>query len=128
MMSGSFWKSWWSLAFMVGPLLLVIVSFTLSIYIGSRHLNEMVDALKNSRHVVSHAGLRHQGWFGRQMLVAKITGVLFCSGLLVRRGEVDADDLHNFPLHLRRFLKAKMTLSCVIGVWAAMVFVALKLK
>lgn len=129
MMAVDFWNSWWAFAFLAGPFLLIIVSFMLSLYIGNRHLDAMLEALKNSRHIVIHgAGLRDGGWFARQMLVAKITGVMVWSGSLVRSGEMDADDLKNFPAHLKKFLSAKIVLTCVIGVWLVFVYVALKLR
>jgi hypothetical protein len=129
MLTAEFWQSWWAIAFVAGPLLLIVMSFMLSLYIGNRHLDEMLEALKNSRHIAIHgAGLRAGGWIGRHMLVAKITGVMAWPGSLVRSGEVDADDLRTFPVRLRNILRAKIVVTCVIGVWLVSIYAALQLR
>jgi hypothetical protein len=112
-----------------GPFLLGLVSIAFSFYMSRRHVDDMLEALKNSRHIVIWgAGLRHQGWFGRLMLVAKIGGMVMWSGPGIRAGEMDPVDIKNFPPHLKRLLKAKMVLTGVIVVWLAIVVVLVKLE
>ncbi|MDG6399988.1 hypothetical protein QCD79_08280 [Pseudomonas quasicaspiana] len=124
-----FWQSWWAFGFVMGPFLLSIFTFIVCIYISNRHLDSMLDALKNSRHIVIHgAGLKHQGWFGRAMLATKIGGVVLFPGPLIRAGEIDFDDIKNFPRQLGRLVKAHLILLLVAIIWAAIAFVALKLK
>lgn len=128
-LNGGFWESWWAFAFVTAPFTIGILSFLVCLHISNRHLDTMLDALKNSRHIVIHgAGLRHQGWFGRVLLATKIGGVVLFSGPLVRIGEMDADDVRNFPEHLRRLLKVHAMLLFSSILWGGAVYVALKLK
>jgi hypothetical protein len=83
-----------------------------------RHLDGFLEALQNSRQIViSAAGLLHHGWFGRMLLVAKITFMVMWPGPGLRAGDLDADDIRNFPAHLKRWLKAKVILTFVILIW-----------
>lgn len=114
-----------------GPILLAFVSIAFSLYLGYRHLDDMLEALKNSRHIVYWADvLRHQGVFGRFMLVAKVSGVMVFPGpgRLIRAGELHPDDVQNFPAHLKRPLIAQTVLMVIILVWGALGCVLLKLK
>ena len=122
------WSPWAAILFVGGPFLLSIVTFAYSLYL-SRHLDAMLEALKNSRHIVIWgAGLRHQGWFGRLMLVAKIGGMVMWSGPGIRAGEMDPDDIKNFPPHLKQLLKIKIVISGVIVAWGAIACVLVKYR
>lgn len=86
-----------------------------------------MDALKNSRHVLTHSAvLRHQGWFGRGLLVTKISGVVIWPRLLVRKGEVDGEDIRNFPADLRFLLKTYLWLLISAGAGFVNVYVLAK--
>jgi hypothetical protein len=114
--------------FVGGPFLMIVVTFAYSLYL-SRHLDAMLDSLKNSRHIVVWGmGLRHQGWFGRLMLVAKITGMVMWPGPGIRAGEMDPVDIKNFPSHLKQLLKIKIVISAIIVIWGALAFVLVKFK
>lgn len=129
MIHDDFWKSWWAFAFVVGPFPVGLLSLVVCFYISNRHLDAMLDALKNSRHILLHgAALRHQGWFGRVLLATKISGVVLFSGPLVKVGEMDADEVRNFPAHLRRLLQIHVSLLFSAIAWGAIVYVALKLR
>ena len=129
MILGGFWKTWWAFGFLVGPFVLAIFSSMLSTYISIRHLNEILNVLKNSRYVVIHgAGLRHQGWLGRHMLIAQICGVVLMPWALLRKGELNPDDLRRFPLHLKRLLKIKTALLGISVTWALLVYVLSEFK
>lgn len=78
MIQSEFWKSWWAFVFVAGPFPVFVLSIAVCFYISNRHLDAMLDALENSRHIAIYgAGLRQQGWFGRVMLATKIGGVVF---------------------------------------------------
>lgn len=106
---------------------MVVVTFAYSLYL-SRHLDAMLDALKRSRHIVVWRGLRNQGWFGRLMLVTKITGMVVWPGPGIRAGEMDPADIANFPPHLKRLLKTKIVISAVIVIWGALAYVMVKFR
>ncbi|MDF9907995.1 UNVERIFIED_ORG: hypothetical protein OKW15_005951 [Pseudomonas reinekei] len=122
------WSLWVVILVVGGPFLLSIGTFAYSLYL-MRHLDSMLKALENSRHiVVSGAGLQQQGWFGRLMLVAKITGMVMWPGPGIRTGEMDPDDVKNFPPHLKQLLKIKILISGVIVIWGAIAFALVKFR
>ncbi|WP_312963538.1 hypothetical protein [Stutzerimonas nitrititolerans] len=124
-----FWSSWLAFALLAGPLLLIVVGMVFSLYIDRRHLADILAALKNSRYIVfGAAGLSSQGRLGRLMLIAKICGMVLCPKSGIRAGELDPDDIRNFPVHLKRLLIAKTTLMVITLVWGVLAYALLKLK
>jgi hypothetical protein len=122
------WSPWAAIIIVGGPFMLIVVTFAYSLYL-SRHLDAMLDSLKNSRHIVVWGmGLRNQGWLGRLMLVAKITGMVMWPGAGIRTGQMDPDDIKNFPSHLKQLLKIKIIISGVIVIWGAFAFALLKFR
>lgn len=129
MTSEEFWASWLAFWLVAGPILLSYVSFFYSLYLSRCHLERLVEALSGSRDIViSAAGLMQSGWLSRMMLVAKITFVVMWPGPRLRAGDLDPDDFRNFPLSLKRLLKAKAILMCVIVVWGAIAFALVELR
>lgn len=125
----SFWDSWFAFVFVAGPFPMIIIGLAFNLYLGYRYMDVMLDALKNSRHIVVHgAALRNLGWFGRLLLVNRIAGVMSWSKNLVRAGEVSADDVRNFPAHLRLLIKIHVGLLIFALIWLAVVYIALKLR
>jgi hypothetical protein len=105
------------------------VSIAFSLYLGCHHLNAMLEALKNSHYLVFWAaGLRDDDWFRRFTLTAQIGGLVMWPGPLRRAGEVDPDEIRNFPAHLKRLLVAETVLHGIILVWGAVASVLLGLK
>ena len=122
------WSLWVVILVVGGPFLLSIGTFAYSLYL-MRHLDSMLKALENSRHIVVWgASLRQQGWFGRLMLVAKITGMVMWPGPGIRTGEMDPDDVKNFPPHLKQLLKIKILISGIIFIWGAIAFALVKFR
>ena len=112
-----------------GPLLLILAGMVFSLYIDRRHLADILGALKNSRYIVFWAaGLSSQGRLGRLMLIAKICGMVLWPKSGIRAGELDPDDIRNFPVHLKRLLIAKTILMGVTLVWGVIAYALLKLK
>ncbi|MNG18925.1 hypothetical protein D3C84_1030360 [compost metagenome] len=46
----------------------------------------------------------------------------------LRAGDLDVDDIRNFPVDLKRLLKVKAILTCVILIWGALAFALVKFK
>lgn len=123
------WPPWIAIIVAGGPILLSYVSFSYSLYLSRRHLDSLLAALKGSRHIViSAAGLLQRGWFGRILLVARITFMVMWPGPGLRAGDLDPEDIRSFPVHLKRLLKAKAILTCVIVIWGALAFALVKLR
>jgi len=123
------WPHEISLLVFGGPILLAIISLAFSLYLSRRHLDAMLEALKGSRYIaVWAAGLESLGWFGRFMLTAKVSGMVTWPGPGIRAGELESDEIRNFPAHLQRLLTAKNVLNGIILAWGAVAFVLLKLQ
>lgn len=122
------WSLWGVILVVGGPFLLSVGTFAYSLYL-TRHLDAMLKALENSRHIVVWgAGLRQQGWLGRLMLVAKITGMVMWPRPGIRTGEMDPGDVKNFPPHLKQLLKIKIVISGIIVIWGAIAFALVKFR
>jgi len=109
----------WLIILITGfPLVLVVISFALSIYISRCHLDAMVEALKGSRHIaIGAAALLPNGLFGRFLLIAQIYGAVTWPGPLIRAGEMDPDEIRALPRHLRNLIKAKVWLTAGGFLW-----------
>ncbi|WP_256675800.1 hypothetical protein [Pseudomonas sp. R5(2019)] len=86
-------------------------------------------ALKNSRYI-ARAGLimQHHGLSRRLLLVTKLAGLVMVPGPGIRRGEIDPDDIKNFPPHLKRLLKVKSAILIVGVFWMAAIYVFLEIE
>lgn len=123
------WSPWAAIIVVGGPILLCYVSFLYSLYLSRRHLGRFLQALNGSRQIViSSAGLAQSGWLSRLLLVAKITFMVMWPGPGLRAGDLDPDDIRNFPVDLKRLLKVKAILTYVILIWGAIAFALVKLK
>lgn len=117
------WLVFWLLA---GPILLGAVHIVFSLYLSRRHLDAMLEALKNSRYIyIWGPGLRNQGWFGGFVLINKIGGMVLWPRAYIRIGDVDPVDIKTFPPHLKRLLQidAVMLFGSAIGVLIGYVLV-----
>ncbi|MNF88992.1 hypothetical protein D3C84_714970 [compost metagenome] len=122
------WPHEISLVVFGGPILLCFVSLAFSLYLSRRHLDAMLEALKNSHYLAFWAaGLRDDDWFRRFTLTAQVGGMVMWPGPLIRAGEVDPDEIRNFPAHLKRLVVAETVLNGITLIWGAVAFVLLKL-
>lgn len=123
----SSWPVWAVLIFNGGPILLGFVSFAYALYLG-RHLDAMMEALKNSRCIyIWGPGLRKQGWFGCFLLVTKITGVVMMPKTSIRLGELDPVDIENFPPYLKRLLQVDAVILVVGAIWLVVACLLVKI-
>lgn len=128
-MGKGFWMSWLAFWLLGGPILLAIASTAYSLYLRWRYLDAMLEALKNSRYVHTWGpGLRQQGWFGGLLLIAKIAGMVTMPRVSIRIGELDPEDIKNFPPHLKRLLKIKAVMLVGIAVWGFIAYGLMKLE
>jgi len=102
-----------------GPILpLALTNLLFGLYLSRYHLTSMIEALSRSPHIARRAGtVDSGGLLGRMMLVSKISGMVTLSGLVIRSGELSADDIANFPSRLMRLAKVKFFLSAVSFMW-----------
>jgi hypothetical protein len=129
MIPDELWKSWLALWFIAGPILLGIASLVHSTYVSHRHLDAMMEALKNSRYIyIWGPAWRGRGWFGKMVLLSKIAGMVVWSRPHIRCGEVNAVDIENFPPHLKRLLTMDLVVTGVSFVWLIAVGLLLRFK
>ncbi|MBT9572289.1 MAG: hypothetical protein IV106_14505 [Pseudomonas umsongensis] len=123
----SSWPVWAVLIFNGGPILLGFVSFAYALYLG-RHLDAMMEALKNSRCIyIWGPSLRKQGWFGCFLLVTKITGVVMMPKTSIRLGELDPVDIENFPPYLKRLLQVDAVILVGGAIWLVVACLLVKI-
>ena len=129
MTAEEFWRSWLLFWLLAGPLLLAAVNFAYSLYLSRRHLGAIKEALKNSRYIYLWGpSLGKRGLIWSLLEIAKITQIIIYPRSSLHIGELDPDDLENFPPRLRRLLKIKSIMLIVNGVWVVAVFVLLKFE
>lgn len=129
MTAEEFWRSWLLFWLLAGPLLLAAVNFAYSLYLSRRHLDAIKEALKNSRYIYLWGpSLGKRGLIWSLLEIAKITQIIIYPRSSLHIGELDPDDLEQFPPRLRRLLKIKSIMLIVNGVWVVAVFVLLKFE
>lgn len=129
MISEAFWTSWLFFWLLAGPFLLGIVGMAYSLYLSHRHLDAIKEALKNSRYIYLWGpGLGKRGWIWSLLEISKICQMITLPRSSLIIGELDPDDLENFPPHLKRLLKIKSVLLVGTGVWLLIVSLLLWFK
>jgi len=89
-----------------------------ALYMAYTKMDVMLGCLKNSSSVMSMASLRHGGPWGKLLLVGGVSGFITFPGFYLKRGSINAEDVNNFPVPLRRKLVALQW--TVIGLFAAL--------
>lgn len=114
------WPLWAFLIFNGGPFVLIVIGIIYNLYLTYRHLNDMLDALKNSPFSCTWAAiLRGQGWAGCALLIAIISGMILMPKVYIRAGHLNPIDFENFPGYLKRKIYIVTGLMCGGGVWLA---------
>jgi hypothetical protein len=123
------WSPWVVVIVVGSPHLLAFFCVVFNLYLGHRHLDSMMQALRNGSYVSTWgAAWRRQGRFGGWVLVNKIAGMVTWPGAYVQLGDVSAGDIENFPLHLKRLLNiyVAMMLVASIGIMLGALLVRLR--
>lgn len=129
MITEDFWKSWLAFWFLAGPILLAGASIVFNLYLSRRHLEAMMNAMKNSRYINTWGAVwRRQGWFGGFVLINGIAGIMLWPKVYIRYGEVASLDIENFSPHLKRLLMIYVVSLFVSLFWMAIAFILLKFK
>ena len=75
-----------------------------SLYMAYTKMDLMLEYLKNCSIVRTHSPLKYGGPWGKLMLIGWIAGLFTFPEYYLKRGEASAEDLNNFPTHLRKKL------------------------
>ena len=129
MISIGTWNPWIAIIVAGGPIMLGAVNIAYCLYLSHRHLDAMMEALKNSRYIFIWApGWRGQGWFGGFVLITKIAGMVVRPRAYIRLGDVDPGDIENFPPRLKRLLMINVVMTIATLIWMAITYVLLELR
>ncbi|MBT2342048.1 MULTISPECIES: hypothetical protein [Pseudomonas] len=121
------WPLWIALIVSGGWLLLGIIGLIFNLYLNHRHMDAMMEALKNSRYIyIWGPAWRKRGWFGALSLTSKIAGMVLWPKASIHIGEADADDIANFPPYLKRLLVIDMTVMIIALTWMIIAVVLIK--
>ena len=117
-----------SAALIVGYLgIIVIVSLliglAIALHMAYTQIDLMLGYLKNCTAIMARAPLKHGGPWGRLLLIGGISGVLTFPGPYLKRGELCAEDLKDFPITLKR--KLVVMQWCIIILMISIVLLAL---
>ncbi|MDD2103569.1 hypothetical protein [Pseudomonas putida] len=109
----------------------LFICIALALYLGYAQGEEMTKHFKNSSSSITSATHRHSGPYGKMQLVGGISFVVTFPRFFLKHGVLDAEDIRNFPLHLRQKLIAlqwsfigvfiSMALLVYIG-WSGMLY------
>jgi hypothetical protein len=112
------WSPWIAIIIAGGPSLLGFLGFIFTLYLSHRHLDAMMEALKNSRYIYLWGpAWRSRGWIGGCVLITSIAGMVVWPKASIQFGDVDPVDVKNFPAELKRFLIVKVTVMIIAVIW-----------
>ncbi|WP_223457744.1 MULTISPECIES: hypothetical protein [unclassified Pseudomonas] len=100
----------------------LFICIALALYLGYVQGEEMTKHFKNSSASITSATHRHSGPYGKMQLVGGISFVVTFPRFFLKHGILDAEDIRNLPLHLRRKLVALQW--GFIGVFISMALLA----
>jgi hypothetical protein len=125
----AFWSSWWAFAFMLAPFVIGLSGMAIGAYTTHHDLERMKAVFPKSICIASSMRL----WAGfsfwsRMMQTGAIAGAVLWPKPLLKRGELDPDELRNFPADLKRRLAISMRLTSIGLVWLFLAVGLLKLS
>ncbi len=123
------WFETWHLdlqiAFLLAPFVIGAIGQVVTIYMVYHDLDEMKAAFPHSNHIRNQLNIwSGSGFVARYMQVNAITGAVLLASFYLRRGELEPDEVENFPKHL----KPRMLWSTwLLGISLAWLFLAVGL-
>lgn len=123
------WPTWVAIIVVGGPTLLSAIGIAYSLYVTHRHLEAIKEALKNSRFIYLWGPfLGKRGLIWSLLEMSKIAGMVVWPRASLITGQLDPTDLENFPPHLKRHLKAIITMSFTALIWGAVAAVLVEYR
>ncbi|WP_300724899.1 hypothetical protein [Pseudomonas sp.] len=123
------WSPWIAIIFTGTPILIGFVGIVFSLYLSHRYMDAIKEALKNSRYIyIWGPYLGKRGVIWSLLEIAKITGMVTWPWASLRIGELDPNDLKNFPPRLKRLLVINITMLYISFTWMAVVAVVLEFR
>jgi hypothetical protein len=122
------WHPGLAFAFMLAPFVVGLSGVVITVYMACRNLDEMQAAFSNSSHIKNQMSI----WAGvdlssRCMQVGAISGAMLWSRFFIRRGELDPDEVRNFPPRLKRRILLSAWLLVIGMAWLFLAVALFKL-
>jgi hypothetical protein len=97
--------------------------------LSRRHLEEIKEALKNSRYIYLWGpSLGKRGLIWSLLEIAKITGMVTWPKAHIQIGDLNPMDFESFPPQLKRRLFFNMALAFIALTWALVAAVLIKFR
>ena len=123
------WPIWIAIIVTGAPGLLSAVGLAYSLYLSHRHLEEIKEALKNSRYIYLWGpSLGKRGLIWSLLEIAKIAGMVTWPKAHIQIGDLNPVDFERFPLHLKRRLLCNIAIAFIALTWAIVAAVLIKLR
>ncbi|WLH69822.1 hypothetical protein [Pseudomonas sp. FP2309] len=123
------WSPWVAILVTGAPGLLGLMNIAYSLYLSSRQLDAMKNALKNSRYIYLWGpSLGKRGLILSLLEIAKITGMIMMPKAYIRLGDLNPVDLENFPAGLKQLLKINFLILTIGCAWLVVVCLLLHFK
>lgn len=111
------WPPIYAFMYLASPFGFGMIGLGIGLYLAYTRLPAMLETLRHCRDVMLWASLKGAGPFGRLMLLARVSATVLFPRLLVKRGLADANDIHHFPLPLRKWLVVMNTIIGISIIW-----------
>ena len=123
------WHPWVAIFVAGGWGLLVVAGVVHSLCLSHRHMEDIKEALKNSRYIyIWGPGLGRRGLIWTLLEISKIAGMVLLPWASLRIGELDPTDLKNFPPRLKRLLVINVTMMLISATWAIVAALLVKFR
>ncbi|MNF76057.1 hypothetical protein D3C85_745570 [compost metagenome] len=124
-----FWSSWWAFAFILAPFITSLSGLAIVAYTAHYDLEKMKAVFPSSLYIANT--IRRSAGFSftsRVMQVCTIAGAVIWPTSLIRLGELDPDELRNFPACLKRRLTISVALIFTGMAWLFLAVGLIKLN
>ena len=123
------WPIWIAIIVTGAPGLLSAVGLAYSLYLSRRHLEDIQEAIKNSRYIYLWGpSLGKRGLIWSLLEIAKIAGMVTWPKAHIQIGDLNPVDFERFPLHLKRRLLCNIAIAFIALTWAIVAAVLIKLR
>lgn len=124
----AFWNSWWAFAFMLAPFVIGLSGMAVLACTTYHHYDRIITAFPNSPGVQNYTK-RCAGFdfHSRYMQVIFTASFVLWPRIQIRRGELDPEEVRNFPAQIKRLMTISASLMSVGGVWLFLAVGLLKL-
>jgi hypothetical protein len=124
------WPAGLKVASLLIPFFIMLLGMAIHVHIAiSRHFDVMCAALQRSKCLLEE--LKRGGGFTlkfRTLTVSAITGVLMWPVLSMRQGDLDPQDYREFPIYLKRRMRAAMCCMAIGMGWMSLIVIFVEFR